>query len=114
MTTSVPVSFKMLDDVAGGPRSFRDDLREIFAQAVMRHAALHRHVEVRHVGELIGVVLAAIDRLAEVFADLCRIDIKRRAELDIVDMIATQIDVHQTRNEISVAGIAIIFDALDQ
>ena len=46
--------------------------RQVLAQAVVGHAALNGHAEVRHVllDELDRVVLAGPDRLGEVLADL--------------------------------------------
>ena len=72
MTTSVSVSLQDLGDVGGRAGGLGDDLRQVLAQAVVRHAALDLDAEVRHVGELDRVVRAAEDRFAQVLADLVR------------------------------------------
>ncbi len=36
--------FEQFNDIGGGTGRFDDDLREIFAEAVVGHAAYHRHV----------------------------------------------------------------------
>ena len=64
------------DDVGRLARRLLDHLAQVLADAVVRHAAMDRHVELRHLGELHGVVLAAEDRLAEVAADLVGVDVE--------------------------------------
>ena len=57
-----------------------------------------------HIGELDGVVLAAEDRLAQVAADLVGVDVERGRELDVGDVVAAEVDVHQAGHEL--AGLA--------
>ena len=57
-----------------------------------------RHVELRHVGELDRVVLARPDRLGQVLADLVGVDVEGRRELDVTDVVAAEVDVHETRH----------------
>ncbi len=52
--------------------------------------------ELRHVVvELERVVLAGEDRLRQVLADLLDIDVERCRELDVADVVAAEVDVHQ-------------------
>src|SRR3954469_16412997 len=70
-----------LDDVGGLARRLLDLLLEVLAEPVVGHAAVHRHADVRHVGELDRVVLPRPDRLGEVLADLVRVDVEGGGEL---------------------------------
>ncbi len=65
-------------------------------------------------GELDRVVLACPDRLAEVLADLRGVDVERGAELDVTDVVAAEIDVHQAGNVLRGVGVAVVLDALDK
>ena len=114
MTTSVSCFVQDLGDIGGRPGRLGDDLGEIFAQAVVRHAAMDLDAEIGHVGELDGVVLTAADGFAEIFADLFDVDIEGGGELDVADVIAAEIDVHQARHELVVRGILVILDALNE
>ena len=52
----------------------------------------------RHAREADRVVLAREDRLAEVEADLGRVDVERGDELDVAHVVAAELDVHQPGN----------------
>ena len=81
---------------AVGPGCLGDLLLEVLAEAVVGHPALDGDAEVRDlVGELQRVVLAGEDRLGEVLADLVGVDVERGAELDVADVVAAEVDVHQ-------------------
>src|SRR6185312_11375275 len=82
-----------LDDISGLAGRLGDDLREIFAQAIVGHAALDLYPGGGNTGELVGVVLSREDRLAQVFAHLFRIDVDRGGEFDVADVIAAKVDV---------------------
>ena len=84
-----------LDDVGRLARRLLDDLREVLPDAVVRHAARHRDAGLRDVGELDRVVRVRPDRLGEVDADLALDDVERGGELDVRDVIAAEVDVHQ-------------------
>ena len=73
---------------------------DVLAEAVVRHPALDLHAQVRDVvlDELDRVVLAGPDRLRQVLADLVGVDVERRRELDVADVIAAEIDVHEARD----------------
>ncbi len=103
-----------LDDVGRLARRLRDLLREVLAEAVVRHAAVDRHVEVRDVGELDRVVLAGPDRLGEVLADLLLVDVERGGELDVADVVAAEVDVHEARDSAVRVGVLVVLDALHE
>ena len=85
-----------LDDVVRLARSLGDALLQVLAESVVGHAAVHGHVEVRHVGELHRVVLTRPDRLRQVLADLVGVDVERGGELDVTDVVATEVHVHES------------------
>ena len=103
-----------LHDVVGLARRLRDLLLEVLAEPVVRHAAVDGHAEVRHVGELDRVVLAGPDRLGEVLADLVRVDVERGAELDVADVVAAQVHVHEAGHGLVGVGVLVVLDALDE
>ena len=82
----------------------------------MRHAALDRDAEVRDVvvDELDRVVLARPDRLGEVLADLLGVDVERGRELDVADVVAAEVDVHEAGDGLVRVGVAVVVDALDE
>ena len=105
---------QQLHDVVRGAGRFRDDLRQILAQTIVRHAARHGHIQLGHVGKLVRVVLPGEDRLAQILAHLLHVDVDRRAELHIADVIAAQRGVHDARNLGAFGGILVILHALHQ
>ena len=102
------------DDVVGLARRLLDDLAQVLAEAVVRHAAMHRHPEVRHVGELDRVVLTRPDGLRQILADLLLVDVERRDELDVADVVAAEVDVHQAGDDVVPGSIAVVVHALDE
>ena len=80
----------------------------------MGHAALNGHAQTRDFGEAHGVVLARADRLREVEVDLAGIDVERRGELDVPDVVAAQPRAHEAGHEPVLGGVSVILDALDQ
>ena len=72
---------------------------------------LHRGA---NVGELGGAVLAAEDGLGEVLAHLLAVDVDRGRELDVGDVVATEVDVHQPRDAVPRVGLPVVLDALHQ
>src|SRR6185436_7564269 len=103
-----------LDDVGRLARRLLDPLREVLAEAVVRHAAVDRHVEVRHVGELDRVVLAGPDRLGEVLADLLLVDVEGGRELHVADVVAAEVDVHEAGHSAVRVGVLVVLDALHE
>ena len=99
-------------DVGRGAVGLRDDLAEVLAETVVRHAALHGHTRVGHVAEVDRVVLAADDGLGEILAHLVGVDVEGGHELDVADVVAAEVDVHETRHELVVGRVAVVVDAL--
>ena len=68
----------------------------------------------RRLGELDRVVLAGPDRLAEVLADLRRVDVEGGGELDVAHVVAAEVDVHQAGDALGGVGVAVVVDALHE
>src|SRR3954469_29723 len=104
-----------LDDVGGLAGRLGDLLLEVLAQAVVRHAAVDGHAEVRrHLRELGRVVGVGPDGLPEVLADLRLVDVEGARELDVVDVVAAEIDVHEAGDFGRRVGVLVEVDALDE
>ena len=58
----------------------------------------------RDVGELDRVVRVRPHRVGEVLADLALDDVERRDELDVADVVAAEVDVHQAGDELVVGA----------
>ncbi len=102
------------DDVVRLARRLRDLLLQVLAEPVVGHPAVDGDAQVRDVGERHGVVLAGEDRLGEVLADLLRIDVEGRRELDVADVVPAEVDVHQARDVFRRIGVAVVLDSLDE
>jgi hypothetical protein len=50
----------------------------------------------------------------EVLADLRRGHVERGGELDVADVVAAQVDVHEAGDELIGVGVAVVLDALEQ
>ena len=66
------------------------------------------------VGELDRVVRVRPHRLGEVDADLALDDVERGDELDVADVVAAEVDVHQARDELVVGGVLVVRHALEE
>ncbi len=102
------------DDIRGRTRSFLDDLRKVFSEAVVSHSPFDFDFEMRNFGKLGGSIRRSENRLTEVFTHFIFIDIKGRHEFDIADRVSSQVDVHDSWNIVCFFGIFVIFNALDQ
>src|SRR5262249_30693482 len=96
------------------PRSLRDLLLQVLAEAVVSHAAVDLDAQLGDVGELHRVVLAGEDRLGEVLADLLGVDVEGGGELDVAHVVAAEVHVHQARNLLSRVGVLVVLDALHE
>ena len=96
------------------PGAFVDDLRDVLAEAVVRHAAVDGDARLRHVGELDRVVRMRPDRVGEVLADLVRGDVERGRELDVADVVAAEVHVHEARDELVVRRVLVVLDPLEK
>ena len=72
------------------------------------------HAELGDVGELDRVVDAGEDRLAEVEADLVGVDVEGGDELDVADVVAAELDVHEAGHAFGRVGVAVELDALHE
>src|SRR5262249_28090082 len=93
-----------------------DLLGQVLAQPVVGHAALDGDVQVRDVllDELDRVVLAGPDRLGEVLADLLAVDVEGGRELDVADVVAAQVHVHEAGDALGGIGVLVVVDALHE
>ena len=64
--------------------------------------------------EDVGVVRLRVDRLGQVLADLVLVDVEGGDELDVLDVIAAEVDVHQARDEVVLLGVLVVVAALDE
>ena len=55
-----------------------------------------------------------VDRLGQVLADLVLVDVEGGHELDVADVVAAELDVHQARDEVVVLGVLVVVAALDE
>ena len=112
--TSTLRSLRMPTTSAVGPGAFSMIWREVLAQAVVGHAALDGDAGVGDLLEDVGVVGLRVDRLGQVLADLVLVDVEGGHELDVADVVAAQVDVHQARDEVVLLGVLVVVAALDQ
>ena len=80
----------------------------------MRHTAVDLHAQLGDIGKLIGVVGRAVDGFAEVFAHFVLVNVKGSDKFNVANMIAAQVDVHQTGDEFIFVGIAVVVNPLHQ
>ena len=86
---------------ASGLVGFLDLVAQVLAEAVERRAALRRVTPgLRHGGEALGVVRRGEDRLGDVAPDLGGADVEGGGDLDVADVIAAELDVHQPRHRL--------------
>ena len=64
--------------------------------------------------EDVRVVRLRVDRLAEVLADLVLVDVEGGDELDVADVVAAEVDVHQARDEVVVVRVLVVVATLDE
>ena len=106
ITTSVCVFFRMPTMSSVEPRDFCDHLLEIFAEAVVRHAAMHFHAERRHVGELAWCCSARRKSLRRDRGRPSSTLTSKAAENSMSrGVIAAEIHVHQAGHEVVLASL---------
>ena len=91
-----------------------DDLREVLADAVVRHAAGDLDSGLRHVRELDRVVGMRPDGVGEIDADLALHDVERGCELDVRDVIAAEVDVHESGHGVLGLRVLVVLDSLQE
>ncbi len=78
-------------------------------------AALHRDARGRHVGgEPDRVVRLGEDRLGHVRADLLRVHVERGDDLDVADVVAAQIHVHQPGHAVVRVRVLVVLESLHE
>src|SRR4051794_36554093 len=103
------------DDVGRLAGRLGDLLRGVLADAVMGHPTMDLDAELlRQLGELDRVVGVGPDRLAEVLAHLRLVDVEGARELDVADVVAAEVDVHEPRDAFLGVRVAIVVDALHE
>src|SRR5205807_8631159 len=75
-------------------------------------ASLHLHAELADRSEADRVVLARVDRLAHVEADLGGVDVEGAGDLDVADVVAAHHDVHETGHVFGRVGVAVVLEPL--
>ncbi len=101
-------------DVCRRPGGLLDDLAEVLAQAIVGHPALDLDPHVGNLLEDERVVRLLVDRLGQVLADLVLVDVEGRHVLDVADVVAAEVDVHQARDEVVLLRVLVVVAALDQ
>jgi hypothetical protein len=76
------------------------------------HATYHLYARGRDIAELVGVVGWGINGLRQVLAHLVLVDIDGGYEIDIADVIAAKVDMHQAGYELIFLGILVIMHPL--
>ena len=113
-TTSVPVSRRIPATSSVCARRLLDDLAEVFADPVVRHPPCDPDPGLGHVRELDRVVGVGPDRVGEILADLVLGDVEGGGELDVADVVAAEVDVHQPGDEVVARGVLVVLDALHE
>src|SRR5215207_6248891 len=103
-----------LRDVDRRRRRLLAGLAVELTEAVERRAAHDGHAELADLRELHRVVLAGPDRLAGVETDLLGVDVERRHELDVADVVAAEHHVHEARHLVRRVGVLVVLKPLDE
>ena len=91
-----------------------DDVAVVLVEAVHRRTALDGDTQGGDVSELDRIVHAAVDRLAQVAADLGAVDVERGDEVDLADVVAAQYDVHEAGHVVARFRVLVIGDTLNE
>ncbi len=78
----------------------------------MGHAPLHHDPQRGNIAEFEGVVWLGKDGLCYVLPHLILIDVKGCNEVDIADVIAPQIYMHQSRDEVGLNSVTVVMYSL--
>ena len=78
----------------------------------MGHTPYDRNIQFRYIVKLIGIIWLCVYRLSQIFAHLILIDIKGGHEVDITDMITSQVNMHQARYELIRIRFFIVINTL--
>ena len=111
------VNFPLLQDardVSGTVGRLHHHVREVAADAVVGHAALHGHSRVRHVGELDGVVRLGENGLGQVLAHLLPVHVKGRNDFNVFNPVFPDAVVHHAGDRFVVGHFNVLVNALNQ
>jgi hypothetical protein len=76
--------------------------------------ALDRHAARWHVGEPDRVVRLGEDRVRDVLADLVGVDVEGRDDLDVTDVVAAELDMHQPGHLGVRVGVLVVLEPLHE
>jgi hypothetical protein len=79
----------------------------------VRHPARDLDARLRDVGELDRVVRVRPDRVGEILSDLALDHVEGGGELDVADVVAAEVDVHEAGDELVVRRVLVVLDALE-
>ncbi len=80
----------------------------------MGHTAINWHVKVWNRREFVGVVRVSSDRFTQIQTHFGIHDIECSRKLDVVHMVAPQVDMHQAGNAVVFLRVAVEMHTLDQ
>ena len=80
----------------------------------MGHPTRYLDTEIGNLGELNRVVRFRENRLSEIQSDFGAIDVEGRHKLNVVNVVAAEIYVHQSRNEILRRCVSVKLNALNK
>ena len=106
-TTSVPVSLRMPTTSSVSPGAFVTTSDRYLP---MPSCVMPRETVMPVFGtsaNSVRVVRVRPDRVGEVLADLVRGDVERGRELDVADVVAAEVDVHQAGDELVRVGVLV-------
>src|SRR6266540_6546575 len=86
----------------------------VLVNPVQSRPARNRYVQLGDFGKHSGVIRFSIDRLGHVFTDFVAVNVKRRHNLDVVNVVAAKVNVHNARDKFVILGISIIIYSLNQ
>src|SRR5690242_16020647 len=75
---------------------------------------MHGHAGALDRRKAMRVVRRGPDRVGHVVSDLAGIDVKCRGDLDVTDVIAAEVHIHQARDRLIGVGVAIVREPLDE
>src|SRR4051794_1331607 len=87
---------------------------EILTDAVQHRPATNDDAGLGNRGKTMRVVRSRKNRLRNVVPHLVGVDVESRRNLDVADVIAADVGVHQARNRLIGFGVSIVSEALDQ
>ena len=113
-TTSTFALLEDPDDVVGLAGRLLDDLEMYLPRPSCVMPRLTSTPVFGDVGELDRVVRVRPDRVGEILADLVLRDVERGDELDVADVVAAEVHVHEAGDELVVGRVLVVLDSLEE